>query len=461
MQLDFPPTRRTIPESAKPTRALLPYLPQLSLAERNVRWDRLRKKMVHGKIDALLLLGNDISSGNGMANVRYLLQVGSVIGADALFPLVGDPVVWTNTAHMNRPAHQHLSTQDWSTDFRTKGGPPALADEIRKRVLDKSRIGLVSFSSYVQTQPTFLHHYILGLESLLPNARFVDATALLSEMRMIKSEEEIEMMRKAGAIARVAINAMVASARPGVPDAAVYAEMLRTQIANGAEPILFNLFGAGPVDHPDDELWHLLHGAEHPLTPTMRPLEAGDLIVSEFHTQYGGYRVHTEFTAYLGNNAPKQLLRLWDVAVECLQASEEALVPGRTIREALAMIRRPAERAGVDWVELGFNSKGTASPEFPTTVYAEGYGNNPGNGEGILDLLLEERMTLGNNVDLHDSQWKYDVGVMLGDFMVVRPGRAEKIVGTPLEMAQIDFTSASAEVVLPPATQPSELRCTS
>ena len=79
---------------------------------------------------------------------------------------------------------------------------------------------------------------------------------------------------------------------------------------------------------------------------------------------------------------------------------------------------------------------GTASPEFPTVVYAEGYGSNTLNGHRIMDFVLEEGMCFGNNVDLHDSRWKPDVGTMLSDFMVVRPNKAECLIGTPTEFVQ-------------------------
>ena len=131
------------------------------------------------------------------------------------------------------------------------------------------------------------------------------------------------------------------------------------------------------------------------------------------------------------------MLNIWNVSVECLHASKDALVAGKTIREALQIIRRPAAKAGLDWVELGFHAMGTASPEFPTVVYAEGYGSNTLNGHRIMDLVLEEGMTFGNNIDLHDSRWKPDVGTMLSDFMVVRPNKAECLIGTPTELPQI------------------------
>lgn len=122
--------------------------------------------------------------------------------------------------------------------------------------------------------------------------------------------------------------------------------------------------------------------------------------------------------------------------MECLDASRTALTAGRTIREALDILREPARKADLDWVELGFHAMGLASPEFPTVVYEDGWGTPTLNGHNIGDLVLETGMTFGNNVDLHDSTWKPDVGVMLSDFMVVRPDKAECLVGTPLELAQ-------------------------
>ena len=432
----FPPTNKPLPEGARATRVPAKYVPQLSLKERDRRWDRARKKMLMLGVDALLLLGNDIYWGMGMANLRYLLQIDTVMGAEALFPLSGAPVAWTQMTHMNRPTNPYLSLNTWMEDFRTRGGMAALADEVRSRGLDRGKLGLVGFSSTVQTTPTFLWQDIENLKKLLPHAEFVDASHILQEMRVVKSEEEIDMLRGAGRIARKVVNAMIESARPGVPEAVVYADMIRTQIANGAEPNIFNLFGSGPIEHPAGELWHMLHGSEQPLAPTMRPLADGDLIMTEWHTKYGGYRCHTEYSVYIGKKAPKELLNIWRVSVECLEASKEALVAGKTIGDALAIIRKPAAKAGLDWVELGFHAMGTASPEFPSVVFAEGYGGNTINGYRIMDMVLEEGMTFGNNIDLHDSRWKPDVGTMLSDFMVVRPGKAECLIGTPTELAQ-------------------------
>jgi Xaa-Pro aminopeptidase len=433
----FPPTAVPLPADARPTRELLRWVPQLPQEERDRRWDRLRKKMLFAELDALVFLGNDLWWGMGMSNMRYVFQVDSHFGASAIFPMEGEPLVWNAIPHQNRPIRMYHAVQEWVSDFRDVASMAAIADELRQRGLQDARIGLVGFSSTISPTESLLHGNVLALEKLLPGATLVSATSLLQEMRMVKSEVEIEMLRGAGRIARKVVDAMVQTARPGVPEAAVYAEMIRTQIANGGDPNIFNLFSSGPVEHPPDELWHLLHGAEQPVSPTMRPLAEGDIVIAEWHTKYGGYRCHTEYTVYLGKRAPKELQRIWDVSVECLDASREALVVGRTLREAWEMIRAPARAAGLDWVELGFHAMGTVSPDFPSVVYEENYGLDTLNGRAIGDFVLEEGMAFGNNIDLHDSNWKPDVGCMLADFMIVRPGKAECLIQTPRELALV------------------------
>ena len=430
----FPP--HPLPEGAKATKEPLRYLPQLTLKERDRRWDGIRKKMLLANIDALLFLGNDAFFDMGLVNLRYVMQVGPKTGAHALFFIDRDPIVWHSRPHTNRPTNMHLSTQEWVQDFRIHGGVPEVAAAIREAGLAKERIGLVAFGSAIMTTATFLHGDVLNYKKELPGFDFVDANWVIEQMRLIKSEEEIGMLAKAGALARKTIDAMIEYSRPAVTEAELYAEMVRTQIAGGGEPQLFNLLTSGPVEHSPKELWHLLHGAEQPMVPSTRPLQNGDIVVNEFHTQYCGYLAAAEFTVHVGKKAPPQLLNIHRVCVEALHASQEILVPGNTLKEAWEAIRRPVEKAGMDFVELGFHGHGLASPEFPTVVYRPGFGPDSMNGARIGHLQLEEGMVFGNNIDVFDPRWKPDVGCMFGDMMVVRKGGAQKMVNTPLDLPQ-------------------------
>lgn len=427
-----------LPEGAVPTKELMKYLPQLSLAERDRRWASARQLMATAGIDVLLLIGHDIFWDMGMVNLRYLTQVGSKMGANALFFMDEDPVVWnTNMPHVQRPTNIHLSTQEWVRDIRLGEGMPGVAAELRAHGYEKARIGVVAFSSAIMTIPTILHGEMVALERELPNATFVQAGWLLEQLRLIKSEEEIAMLAKAGEVARKTVSAMIESARPGVTEAELYAEMVKTQIVNGAEPVIFNLLASGPVEHPPSEIWHLVHGAEQPAIPTRRPLRRGDVVITEFHTHYGGYLAATEFSLYIGDRAPSQLKDIHKVCVEALQSTLLAMRPGVTLQEVWEAVRRPAEKAGMDFVELGFHGHGMVSPEFPTVVYRPGYGPPSMNGSRIGKLEIQEGMVFGNNIDIFDPRWKPDVGCMFGDMVVVRKKGAEQLVHVPLELPQV------------------------
>jgi Xaa-Pro aminopeptidase len=427
-----------LPERSAPTKELMKYLPQLSLAERDRRWASARQRMATAGIDALLLIGHDTFWDMGMVNLRYLTHIGSKMGAYALFFMDEDPIVWnTNLPHIQRPTNIHLSTQEWVHDIRMGAGIPAAAAELRARGYEKARIGLVSFSSAIMTMPTILHGEMVALQRELPNATLVQADWLVEQMRLVKSEEEIAMLRKASEIARKVVQTMIDCARPGVTEAELYAEIVKTQIANGAEPLVFHLLASGPVEHPRTEIWHLIHGAEQPAVPSRRPLQHGDVVISEFHTCYGGYLSATEFTVYVGDKAPGGLKEIHKVCVETLQSALEVMKAGMPLQQVWEGIRRPAEKAGMDFVELGFHGHGMVSPEFPTVVYRPGEGPPSMNGSRIGKLELQEGMVFGTNIDMFDPRWRPDVGCMFGDTVVVRKNGGEQLVHVPRELPQV------------------------
>jgi Xaa-Pro aminopeptidase len=424
-----------LPAGAHPHTLAAEHYPRLSRAERDRRWDGLRKRMLFSGVDCLIILGTDMYWDMGLANLRYVTGIGQKMGTSALFFLDSEPVVYNAVPHMSRPFHAQHTLQDWISDIRILRGPTEIAAELRDRGLDRARIGLVGFSSGILPASIFVDADLQTLREHLPNAQLVDFGYAVQEMRMLKSDEELDFMRRGGQVARKVIDAMVESSRPGVTEAEVYAEMARTQIANGAEPNMFNLFTSGPVEHPPTEIWHLLHGTDQPASPTMRPLAEGDNVISEFHTKYGGYLVHTEYTVHVGPRVPAQLQRIWDVAVRILEICQDTMRAGVTVRELVEAMRRPAVDAGLHWVELGFHGKGLVSPEFPAVIYESGYGPASLNGAKIGDLELQAGMTFGNNIDLFDPYWKPDIGVVLSDCMIVRDeGPAELLVNTPHEI---------------------------
>src|SRR5438093_1222554 len=112
----------------------------------------------------------------------------------------------------------------------------------------------------------------------LPNATFGDATDVVGAARYIKSDEEIECIRKAAAIAAAGIDEMVDAARPGVSAATLYARVMRRITELGSEYYPLALYPA-PIDEVHPRM-------ENP--PIGITLERGYLLNNETDAVWGG-----------------------------------------------------------------------------------------------------------------------------------------------------------------------------
>ena len=88
----------------------------------------------------------------------------------------------------------------------------------------KGRVGVEMDNYYYSAKA---HQTLVGQ---LPDARFVDATALVNWQRTIKSDEEIALMRKAARIAEVVMDGVIERIEPGMRKNDLVAEILRDAV---------------------------------------------------------------------------------------------------------------------------------------------------------------------------------------------------------------------------------------
>lgn len=412
-----------------PSRGNFDYVPHLSLAERDRRWAELKRRMVMRGLSCLIFFGNDSAWGRGMVNFRYITHFASGLGGWAIFPLEGEPVIFNAPIHMSVPYSIYCSLQDWVQDIRPNYGVGGIVDYIKEKKLDRARIGIVAYST-ANAAHTLPYVGYTRLTQGLPQVSFSDETVLIEEMRLIKSPEEIKFLEKASELAHKKVEAMIENARQGTTEAELWTKMFASDVLNGGEPQVFNLLTSDNVFDDDPGYKHLLHGSEQPGSPTLRPLKKGDLIITEFHSVYGGYMAATEFSVFIGK-PPRELVEIHAVCMEALKNAETMLKPGNTCRQIWEAMRGPVERQGFDYVELGFHGHGLASPEFPTSVYRAGFGEL--SGEAIADLPIQENMVIGTNIDIHNPRWRKDVGLQFGDMYHITRDGARPLVKIPKE----------------------------
>lgn len=401
-----------------PSKELMQYYPTIPIEERDRRWESIRKKMAEKGIDCLVIWSSDRGYGTFHANMRYLMGIApeSIAGGIGLFPIEGEPVAFVDYPNYYEPYPAHLGYQVWITDIRPLAGMRPIAAEIEKKGFGRGRIGLVShyLACMVEQPPYTLPHYdFLALQRFLPHAEFVEATNIVDIERMIKSPFEVQMLERSGIIARKMVETLVSEARPGVKENQLFAEMIYTMLCEGGEGYLFNQLASGSID---GEWRHLLHGKGLPLGPTSRPLGNHDIVITEFHASYGGYLTGVEYTVLVGRN-DENVESIHDVAKESFKKALPKFRPGIKLKEVIETMRKPVLEAGMKYIELGFHGHGLSSPEFPTYVYSSEWPYEA--GEGLEEMRFEKNMVFGINIDIHNPRWRDDIGVMLGDTVVV------------------------------------------
>jgi Xaa-Pro aminopeptidase len=391
---------------------LYKYMPQLSIEERNRRWRIIRELMLARQLDCLLVWGSDAWSNLSGPNFQYITSFPCFGQCLVLFPLQGDPIAYVGQSQM--PFYYNV-TYTWVKDVR----PAASANDIIKIVkelgLEKSNIGIVEFTRH----PVLLYSLWREVLGGLPEVNFVDESGMFDILRIFKSPEEIKCMEEAARIAKLAYQALLETAKPGVTECEIYANMEHAMISNGAGHINMILIGSTTPNfgHP-----------RYP-PPTMRKLEKSDIFMTEYHTSYAGYIVHTERSVSIGKPR-KEYTELFKVCLESHNRSMDKLKPGKSLKEAIEAARSPICEAGMDWIECGFHLHGLESGGFPSSGGTSGAAL-----EKIAPFEIRENMIFASVINIYNPSWPKGGGVTLGNTVLVTKQGNRILQDIPLELA--------------------------
>src|SRR6478672_4682972 len=310
--------------------ALYPY-PRFSIAERDRRWKAVRDLMHRDKIDVIVTPQNSGHSADYQANTRYLTHCG---GGDAdvaaVFPLEGEVTAIATSAAPRWP-----TVQDWTSDVREarRNYGRSIVQRLKELNVDRGRIGITSLGEVEGTRTpegTIFYGTWKQIREAFPRAQLVDATAILEEVRYVKSQEEINALAKSMEINEIAIQAEIEAAKVGVKDWEVWAAVHYAMTRNGSElPIhCFWVSGKNP---------------KRTLTrPSMRLLERGDAIINEIEASWIGYRAQGVQPVFVEVINPVQA-ELIKVQREIFNRVLESLKPGVTVGELAEVTRKTAE----------------------------------------------------------------------------------------------------------------------
>ena len=268
----------------------------------------------------------------------------------------GEPF-WLIRALDAGPCRERSAVADVSSYLDWEDPALALAAILAKRGLAEGAIG-VDYGS-----PSMTARRLAELKAALPGASFVDLGPLVSEARLVKSQAEIELLRKASFIADEALRRAAAACRPGASqrDAALAATAAFIEL--GADP------GApGPITAGRG--WDFLHGHM-----SEERLADGDVVHIELTPRVTGYSARVMRCVAVGRPAAELarnaeiLARLQDRQIEAMRPGAHARDVDAILRDAVIAAKLRKDFLNITGYTLGFYSHATTHTSDFTRIF--------------------------------------------------------------------------------------------
>jgi Xaa-Pro aminopeptidase len=386
----------------------------ISTAELERRWAAVRAAMAARGVDVLVMQNSnefsggyvkwftDMPSGNGTMTTV-------VFPKDDLMTIVAPgPFGIDATPPANDPVRRGVKRYLTSPNFMGASFTTALDNENAEKALAEfsgATIGLVAQGSMGHALADHLKRGKLG------NAEYVDATELVDEIMVIKSDEEIDRIRATAELQDRAMQAAFAAIKPGMRDIEVTAVAENLTRIAGAEYGL--LMGASsPVGEP------VMIQPRHLQNRVIREGDQFVLLVET--TGPGGYFCEIGRTCVLGK-ATASMQDEFAFAMEAQKFTAAMLKPGASCADVwngyndfMRKNGRPEEK------RLYCHGQGYQLVERPLVRFDE-------------SMRLAARM----NIAVHPMYHSKDTYTWLCDNFLIGPNGAERLHRFPQEIVEL------------------------
>ncbi len=386
----------------------------LSISDQELqrRWREVRERMRDEKID-FLVMQNDNEWLGGY--VKWFTDIPARNGypMTVIFPIddemttitcggrpPGDlgPPAWTMRGVKNRLTAPYFRSLYYSNTYDAE-----LAVETLKKKKD-AKIGLVGKG----TMSAVFYEYLL---KNLPEAKFIDFTDAIDQIKAIKSDEEISLIKKTTALQDEAMEYAKKAIRPGRRDFEIIADIIHKVIDLGSEEQLV-IGGSGPVGKP--------------------------VPMQKRHFQNRMVREGDQFTLMIEVNGPggmyAEIGRIFFLGKPPSELKEAFELVKETQKVTLRLLKAGADPADIWKANNDFLIKNGYPPE--TRLYAHGQGYDLVERPAIRDdepMKLKPRM----NITVHPIIGNDRVWVWVCDNYLITEQGLEPLHKTPQEIFEI------------------------
>ena len=348
---------------------MTPPYPDFPKEEFDARHARARAMMEDRGIDALLIterLNYQYFSGhrseqNAVDKIRSYMFI---------LPRDDEPTLITMPFEVAQ-VEQTTFNRNIRTTGALTGHPEFVAGILKEIGLGSARVGAeLGREQYLGISYQGLQEVM----SLLPGARFVDASGILLQLRVRKSGREIEYMRRAAEINARAQRETFECIHAGMTENEIAQHLREILVEHGAERLSLLCVVSGPVDSTGIVL-----------LPTDRKVQAGETVGFDVGVSYRGYWSDLARTASVGPPS-EELDEFYGWMMELRRACEGRLRPGGSPADVIGTCDRMLSDRGMNTMGVGRigHGVGIETTEYPSLAAFE-------------DIRFEEGMVFACN----------------------------------------------------------------
>jgi Xaa-Pro aminopeptidase len=298
----------------------------ISTAELERRWKAVRSAMASANIDVLLVQNNNDYMGG---YVKWFTDMPAINGYpntvvfprdDEMTVVCQGPFGGSETTAQGdlrwRGVKQILTTPSYASAHYTRDYDPELA----AKALKPFARGTIGYVGTYQMSYALLDY----IKRAFPDAKYIDASDMVDRIKVIKSPEEMELVRRAAAMQDGAMAAAFAAVKPGMRDIEVAAVAQHYSLCHGSENGIY-LCASMPLGKPSK------FGNRHVQNRVIREGDQIALLVED--NGPGGMYTELGRSCVVGAKVPQDMKDELAFCMEARKFTLDLLKPGTPCKE--------------------------------------------------------------------------------------------------------------------------------
>ncbi len=257
--------------------------------------------------------------------------------------------VWEGHKYTQEEATQAsgIANVYWNNEFKSKLRPIInMAENVYLNLNENDR--------YAYKAPYKDLDFARELKNEYPLHNYVRAAPILQRLRAIKSEMELQQIRKAISISKKGFERILRFVKPGIMEYQVEAELIHEYLSNRANGHSFHPIVASGASAC------VLHYVEN-----NRPCKDGDLLLVDCGVDYANYASDMTRAFPVNGRYTKRQKEVYDAVLRVMRAAEQLLVPGTYLMEYHKVVGQIMEKELVDLGLLTMDDIRNQDPNWP------------------------------------------------------------------------------------------------